>query len=242
MIKAIPPGVAFFCLLLSAQKHSFPVKDYMAKKDYQEFKIKLNMKTILLYEEMSGKSFHEVDADSMMLLIYCALVVNNDMNLTKSHFDSIMKNEKILKELMSKVQSELDFMQQFEMMRKTDVPEGNDNAPVKDNKISSLIHMIMLNYNLDINYLMYDMRLWELAPLAKSMEEKGKIDLVEKRFWTYLNICPHIDSKKIKGPEDFLPFPWEKENKKNKSIKFMEDNKDAIIAFFNKNKKEDGAG
>lgn len=89
---------------------------------------------------------------------------------------------------------------------------------------------------------MYDMRLWELAPLAKSMEEKGKIDLVEKRFWTYLNICPHIDSKKIKGPEDFLPFPWEKENKKNKSIKFMEDNKDAIIAFFNKNKKEDGAG
>ena len=214
----------------------------MAKKDYQDFKIKLNMKTILLYEEMSGKSFNEVDADGIMLLIYCALVVNNDMNLTKSHFDTIIQNEKILKELMSKVQSELDFMQQFERMQKAEASEGNDNTPVKDNKITPLIHMIMLNYNLDINYVMYDMRLWELAPLAKSMEEKAKADLIEKRFWTYLNICPHIDSKKIKGPEDFLPFPWEKETKKQNNMKFMDDNKDAINAFFNKYKKENGAG
>ena len=198
------------------------------------------MKTILLYEEMSGKSFYEVGGEDIMLLIYCALVVNNDLSITKSHFDIIMKNEKIARELMTKCQSELDFIQQF---IKTDVRVKQETEEVeKDNKISNVVNMILLQNNLDINYVMYEMRLWELTPLIKAIEEKTKADMVEKRFWAYLNICPHIDSKKIKGPEDILPFPWEKDNKKEAALKFMDDNNEAIKAFFNKNKKEDGEG
>lgn len=212
----------------------------MAKKDYQDFKLKINMKTILLYEEMSGKSFYEVGGEDIMLLIYCALVVNNDLSITKNHFDIIMKNEKIARELMAKCQSELDFIQQF---IKTDNKVKQETEEVeKDNKVSNVVNMILLQNNLDINYVMYEMRLWELAPLIKSIEEKTKADMVEKRFWAYLNICPHIDSKKIKGPEDILPFPWEKDNKKEAALKFMDDNNEAIKAFFNKNKKEDGEG
>lgn len=212
----------------------------MAKKDYQDFKLKINMKTILLYEEMSGKSFYEVGGEDIMLLIYCALVVNNDLSITKSHFDIIMKNEKIARELMTKCQSELDFIQQF---IKTDNKVKQETEEVeKDNKVSNVVNMILLQNNLDMNYVMYEMRLWELAPLIKSIEEKTKAEMVEKRFWAYLNICPHIDSKKIKGPEDILPFPWEKDNKKEAALKFMDDNNEAIKAFFNKNKKEDGEG
>jgi hypothetical protein len=212
----------------------------MAKKDYQDFKLKINMKTILLYEEMSGKSFYEVGGEDIMLLIYCALVVNNDLSITKNHFDIIMKNEKIARELMAKCQSELDFIQQF---IKTDNKVKQETEEVEnDNKISNVVNMILLQNNLDMNYVMYEMRLWELAPLIKAIEEKTKADMVEKRFWAYLNICPHIDSKKIKGPEDILPFPWEKDNKKEAALKFMDDNNEAIKAFFNKNKKEDGEG
>lgn len=212
----------------------------MVKKDYQDFKLKINMKTILLYEEMSGKSFYEVGGEDIMLLIYCSLVVNNDLSITKNHFDIIMKNEKIARELMTKCQSELDFIQQF---IKTDDKVKQETEEVeKDNKVSNVVNMILLQNNLDINYVMYEMRLWELAPLIKTIEEKTKVDMVEKRFWAYLNICPHIDSKKIKGPEDILPFPWEKDNKKEAALKFMDDNNEAIKAFFNKNKKEDGEG
>lgn len=212
----------------------------MAKKDYQDFKLKINMKTILLYEEMSDKSFYEVGGEDIMLLIYCALVVNNDLSITKNHFDIIMKNEKIARELMTKCQSELDFIQQF---IKTDNKVKQETEEVeKDNKVSNVVNMILLQNNLDMNYVMYEMRLWELTPLIKAIEEKTKADMVEKRFWAYLNICPHIDSKKIKGPEDILPFPWEKDNKKEAAMKFIETNNDAIKAFFNKNKKEDGEG
>ena len=212
----------------------------MAKKDYQDFKLKINMKTILLYEEMSGKSFYEVDGEDVMLLIYCALVVNNDLSITKNHFDIIMKNEKIARELMAKCQSELDFTQQF--IKTDNIVKQETEEVEKDNKVSNVVNMILLQNNLDINYVMYEMRLWELTPLIKAIEEKTKADMVEKRFWAYLNICPHIDSKKIKGPEDILPFPWEKDNKKEAALKFMDDNNEAIKAFFNKNKKEDGEG
>lgn len=212
----------------------------MAKKDYQDFKLKINMKTILLYEEMSDKSFYEVGGEDIMLLIYCALVVNNDLSITKNHFDTIMKNEKIARELMTKCQSELDFIQQF---IKTDNKVKQETEEVeKDNKVSNVVNMILLQNNLDMDYVMYEMRLWELTPLIKAIEEKTKADMVEKRFWAYLNICPHIDSKKIKGPEDILPFPWEKDNKKEAAMKFIETNNEAIKAFFNKNKKEDGEG
>lgn len=213
----------------------------MAKKDYQDFKLKINMKTILLYEEMSGKSFYEVDGDDVMLLIYCALVVNNDLSITKSHFDIIMKNEKIARELMAKCQSEMDFMGQF-VKPISKEEEKNGEEILKENRVSDIVHMLILQNNLDMNYVMYEMRMWELTPLVKMLEEKTKADMVEKRFWAYLNICPHIDNKKIKGPEDILPFPWEKDNKKEAAMKFIETNNEAIKAFFNKNKKEDGEG
>lgn len=214
----------------------------MAKKDYQDFKLDINMKTILLYEEMSGKSFYDVSGEDMLLLIYCALVINNNIPMTLSLFKNIMKNEKIARELMTKCQYELDFIQQFEKGDENAEEQEVGKAVMENNKVSDIVHYLILQYNLDMDYVMYKMRLWELKPLVKVMEEKTKADMVEKRFWAYLNICPHIDSKKIKGPEDFMPFPWEKENKKEAAMKFIEANNDAINAFFNKNKKKDGEG
>jgi hypothetical protein len=76
-----------------------------------------------------------------------------------------------------------------------------------------------------------------LGRCTKKVKETTKIELVEKRFWAYFNICPHIDNKKIKGPEDLIAFPWEKEGKKENALQYMEKNKNAIDAFFNNVKK-----
>ena len=204
------------------------------KKDYQEFDIKLNMKTILLFEEMADKSFYDLNDEDLLLMVYCSLVVNNNQKLTYSRFKQVMENEKIAKTLLRKCQEEMDFMTQFEKKRQE---KQNDNtSDEKVDKLTSIINLLILQHGLDINYVMNEMRLWEIAPLVKSIDEKSKADMVEKRFWAYLNICPHIDSKKIKGPEQLLPFPWEKETKKQDALKFMEDNRDAIRAFFNKSK------
>ena len=216
---------------MSAHEIAVGLKGYM-KKDYQEIKISLNMKTLLLFEQMANKSFYSITADDFPLLIYCSLVTNNNYKITFSQFQLVLNNQKIAKELMKKCQEELDFISQFEPEKTKDETQSEGDA----GKLTDVVNTLILNYHLDINYVMYDMRLWELPELIKSMEEKAKSDMIEKRFWAYLNICPHIDSKKIKGPEQLLPFPWEKKEKDADRMKFMEENKDAIKAFFNKNK------
>jgi len=207
------------------------------RKDYQDFKIEINMKTLMLYEEMSGKSFYDLSAEDFEKLIYCSLIINNEQKITYTQFQLIMKNIDIARTLYSKCQKELDFIAQFQ---KADVEATNTDNEKEKNKISDIINSLILQFGIDINYVMEKMTLWELSPLVKAMDSKSKSDMVEKRFWTYLQICPHIDNKKVKGPEKLLPFPWEKETEKNSAMKFMDDNKDAINAFFNKNKKEDG--
>ena len=204
------------------------------KIDYQDFEIKINMKTIMLFEQMADKSFYEMNDEDLILLIYCSLVINNNQKITLSRFEMILKNEKIAKTLMRKCQEELDFITQMTNMENENKQEKkkNDN---KVDRISSIINLLILYYNLDINYVMYDMRLWELSPLVKSMEEKTKADIIEKRFWAYINICPHIDSKKVKSPEDLIPFPWEKEEKKKKQNQDLENNRFAIQNMIGKN-------
>lgn len=203
------------------------------KKDYQNINIVLNMKTILLFEQMADKSFYSITGEDFPLLIYCSLVTNNNYKITFSQFQIVMNNQKIMKELMRKCQEEFDFISQFNPAKGIkDTPDNGDDA----GKLTDIINALILNCHLDINYVMYDLKMWEMSPLVKSLEEKTKSDMVEKRFWAYLNICPHIDSKKVKGPEQLLPFPWEKKEKDADRMKFMEENKDAIKAFFNKNK------
>lgn len=206
------------------------------KKDFQDFNITLNMKTLMLYEDMSGKSFYNLDLEDFELLIYCSLVVNNEQKLTYSQFKLVMKNPEIAKTLYLKCQKEMDFMAQFNKASKTYAEEPTGEM----GKISEIISVLIINYHMDASYVMEKLRLWELSTLVKAMEDKTKADMVEKRFWTYMQILPHIDGKKCKSPEKLLPFPWEKDTERQNSLKFMEDNKDAIKAFFNKNK-EDGA-
>lgn len=199
--------------------------------DYKDFKIDMNMKTLMLYEEMAGKSFYEVSINDFEKLVYCAVVINNHLNLTFSQFQLVLKNPKISRTLYEKCQKELDFINQFHQKEQKETSEENGEI----GKITDIINTLILQYNVDINYVMNDMKLWELSPLVKAMEAKTKSDMVDKRFWTYMNILPHIDGRKIKSPEKLLPFPWETEAKKQDNIKFMEDNQDAIKAFFNKN-------
>lgn len=206
--------------------------------DYKQFNIKLNMKTLMLFEEMSGKSFYQLDMTDVELLTYCSLVVNNNETLTYPLFKQVMKNTKIAKSLYEKCSKELEYLGQFNHHIENTADPDNTSSEI--GRITDIVNALILNYNIDINYVMRDMGLWELSSMVKAMEEKTKADMIEKRFWTYMTICPHIDGKKIKGPEQLLPFPWEKKNKKDDALRFMEDNKDAIRAFFNKNKQEDG--
>lgn len=200
----------------------------------KDIDIKLNMKSLLLFEQFTDRSFYSIGEDDMMMLMYCVLIANNDNIMTYSQFQLMMNNKKIARTLFNKCRDELDFMAQFEKKMDKATNEGSGEMV----KVTDIITSLIVN-GIDINYVMNELRLWELPAIIHTIEERTKQDMTDKRFWTYMQILPHIDSKKVKSPEKLIPFPWETENKKQDNIKFMEENKDKIMAFFNKNKKEE---
>ena len=93
---------------------------------------------------------------------------------------------------------------------------------------------------------MYEMELWEIEPFFKWTEESQKDKWERERLWTYLNIMPHIDSKKCKSPDKLFPFPWEKEEHKKKAEQELKNNEYAIKnmigkSIFGDDNKEDGS-
>ena len=97
---------------------------------------------------------------------------------------------------------------------------------------------LIVRHGVDAHYVMYEMDLWEIQPYLNAADIQRKSDLITQRFWTYLTLSPNINTKKVKSPEELVPFDWEK--KENKVRKDLEENGAAAFAFLsgNNNKEE----
>lgn len=207
----------------------------------KDLKININMKSIMLFEKIANKSFYEMSEEDMPLFIYAIITVNNPQyKLTFNEFLNILNNKKMIINVSKRIEEELKYIQCLSEMGN----DKNDNSDGKEDaskaKMTDIITMLILEYGIDSNYVMYDMQLWEILPFANAVERKTKSDMEKQRFWSYINILPHIDGKKVKGPEQLIPFPWEKDNKKKDNDDFIKNNQENIINFFKKqNYKED---
>ena len=130
------------------------------------------------------------------------------------------------------------------------------NAPetgideVKGEKITNTITdyatSLIIDYGVDAHYVMYEMKLWEIPLFFEAVSTKMMRDMEQKRFWTYLNIMPHIDTKKCKSPEALLPFKWEKGKRQERAEQNLKNNLYAVkhtigkSIFGDKDKKENG--
>lgn len=61
------------------------------------------------------------------------------------------------------------------------------------------------------DYLLERAELWELTIYIEATQRKRQQRLERERLWSYMGLLPHIDSKKIKRPEDLIPFAWDEE-------------------------------
>jgi hypothetical protein len=84
---------------------------------------------------------------------------------------------------------------------------------------------------------MYEMDLWEMYPYLNAADIQRKADLVTQRFWTYLTIAPNINTKKVKSPEELVPFDWE-EKKEDRIKKQLDKDTPAAVAFLRGNNRK----
>lgn len=199
----------------------------MKKLDYT---LKLNIKSIVLYERLTNESFSlfKPDVERVIPLLYCMLVANNDFTSTyEDAVEFLFSDEKFLSDLTKKLESLLKFQSQFsttnfyqEEIEKFKEEKKKDK-PEKPVFVSQLIPILVSDCGLSIEYVMNDMHYSEIDLYIHYKDEKYKAEMEDKRFWTYLSMLPHIDSKKCKI-ENLIEFPWEKDKKKKEGLKAIE--------------------
>lgn len=207
------------------------------KKTKLQYKINLNIKSIVLYEKLTQESFSLFDGtiSKIIPLLYCMLVANNDYN--ESYEDTIkylFNDERLMKELGERLEKQMKFQSQFKSPFKEEEinlsDKSNDTSNDKQVFITQMIPILVVDCGLDINYVLNKMQYTDIDLYIRYKDDKERTKLEEKRLFTYLTVLPHIDSKKC-PIEKFLPFQWEEKEKKEKGLKEIEMNQHKLQEF-----------
>lgn len=184
-----------------------------------DLNIKISVKSLILFEALSGKKFSQsLDQADMILLMYSAFVISTGMKISVTAFGYLMENERFSKRLTACMQDAQDFMAQFNEVGTEANPEEVKSGSTEGGmSITEMANALIFKYHIDVNYVMKDMELWELTDFLKGAEAQYKDEMEDKRLWTFLTVAPQIDLKKCKTPEKFFPFPWNKEDRKKKT-------------------------
>jgi len=212
------------------------------KKTKLQYKINLNIKSIVLYEKLTQESFSLFDGtiSKIIPLLYCMLVANNDYN--ESYEDTIkylFNDERLMKELGERLEKQMKFQSQFKSPFKEEEinlsDKSNDTSNDKQVFITQMIPILVVDCGLDINYVLNEMQYTDIDLYIRYKDDKERTKLEEKRLFTYLTVLPHIDSKKC-PIEKFLPFQWEEKEKKEKGLKEIEMNQHKLQEFLKSKK------
>ena len=203
-----------------------------------ERELAFNFKALMMFEKLSGESYFNINEVNYVFLLYSLYMVKHPyLNMTLMDFANIFgSNKKVTKQLLKEFEEYMVYIRQFTSSNKTEVVDGEDKDVEKANTtITDIVMYLITTCGIDPHYVMYEMELWEIEPYMKFAEMNKKESLEMDRLWTYLNISPHIDTKKCNSPDKLLPFPWEVKEKKEKQIKELENNRFAIKNMIGKN-------
>ena len=208
----------------------------------EDYKLRLNLKTCCLYEQIFEKNFLKLaEAEDALELMYCCVVANNpSMLMTFDAFKVFIQDKKVSRWIEKEYERIGRFNSQIKVKNKETDDEKGEEEEEEELTITDIASALIVRYGIDPHYVMYEMELWEIQPYLNQADIQRKADLISQRFWTYLTIAPHIDGKKIKSPEDLVPFEWEK--KTSRVDNYLAKNTKAAMGFLAGIKKEDKDG
>lgn len=197
--------------------------------DFSGYDMVLSIKSICMYERLSGKSFFDFNEEDMGMLLYCTFYITNNVEIKYETFLNMLEVDEITLWMADKYKDIFDVIQQF---RSKEPPKAGETPEeeVKDLTMTDMATSLIVDYHLDAHYVMYEMRIWEIEPMYKACDTMVKKRYDEERLWAYIGVLPHIDGKKVKGPSELIPFPWD-EDKEEEAKKALEKNTAAAMAF-----------
>lgn len=197
-----------------------------------EYKVKLNLKSICLFEYITNSSFYKFDDKYILDLIYAVLVTNNEFNYSLDTFkETYAKNKKFANEI-NKICTKLVTYLNNMFKASTATPDNSkkvEDSEEREIRISDVANSLIILHGVDAHYVMYEMEIWEISKMLEIAEEKKHMQQLENRFWSFIQLSPYLPSK-IKEPQDLVRFNWEVDYRKEKAVKDLEKNKDKILA------------
>jgi hypothetical protein len=193
------------------------------------FYMKITLKDIIRWEQLTGKSFFNIDysdEDDLEYLLY----VCDHSEVTFGTFKEVFKNRKVVDKMLGEFNRYLALSSQF--MPGQDDGKGGE----KDTRYMKDIVSFIIVSGVDPHFVMEEMELQDLPLIVKALETKRRISLEDKRTFTYLTMLPHMDTSKLKnGMEDILSFPWDNEKPKvQKQPVMSEEEFDRIMEQYKK--------
>ena len=194
------------------------------------YKTKLNIKSICLFEIMTNTSFFKFNEENVLDLVYAVIVTNNDFDYSIETFKNVIEKNKKFAVMIGKICEKI-YNQATQI--KFNSTKQNKQEKEKEEKItvSDLASSLIILHGMDAHYVMYEMDIWEIEKLLELAEQKKKAEMIENRFWAYIQVSPYLP-KNIKSPEDLVKFDWEKETRQQRALKDLEDKQDKILATF----------
>jgi hypothetical protein len=181
---------------------------------------------------MSGKAFSGIDynsEDDMTIFLYCLVLVGNNVVFSLEEFRSVMENKKQLDEMVKELEKSNIVLNQFFKLAGNG---GNTDGEGEACFIKDLAATLIMA-GLDARYVMYEMELSDIPVFISAYEKRKREEMEAGRLWAFLTAAPHIDTRKVKTPEDYFPFPWEMEERKKRKEKEIADNETLFRKFMN---------
>lgn len=214
------------------KKKSTEVENVISKPKrlkMDDVNFKFNIKSICYFETLTDKSFFEITDEDIFDMLYSIYMVNNpDKMLKRETFMNIIQRRDILTWMINEYSKFSEIISQFKIPEQDNKSDNIITDDTKKIRISDYVSTLIIEHGVDPHYIYYEMDIWEIPILFEAIDTKIKKELTDKRFWTYMSISPHIDTKKCKTPEDLISFEWEKENKKKNREQELKNNAFAI--------------
>ncbi len=192
----------------------------------------ISIRKLSLFEVLAKKSYLQLgeDEEDYYILAYCLNEVGEKGITLEEYVKALKCNKKVFLKEQAQIEQEVKcLMQTF--------PKGNEESNKNSNDVSILeIACSLVANGVNAEFVFDKMDIWQIKPLLDAMYTKEKKDLENTRFWNFLNLSPHIDTKKTKSPKDLVLFSWEEEEKRQKQKEQKED-LIARIEQINANKK-----
>ena len=195
------------------------------------YSIRLNLKSIILFEKMRNKSFFKMDEEDYIYLLYAMLFINNaDFKFEYKVFKSVMESDKKFALSMINLYKKETYNKIFDNDEDGESNGEKQSGDTPEFRMGNVASSLIIKYGMDPHYVMYEMDVWEINDLLLEAEKHTESEMEEQRLWTYMTMLPHIDGSKIGGPSKLLPFPWEKDS----AVAEIEANRERISEQLNR--------